>query len=280
MKPAPFKLLRARTCDEAVEFLGRAGGNAKVIAGGQSLGPMLNLRLARPDLLIDISGIPELCAARDDGDAVVFGACVTHAAIEDGRVPDPTGGFMQRVARGIAYRAVRNRGTIAGSVVHADPSADWLTTLTALDAVVQIAGPDGTRRVALSDFVVMPFTVDLHEGEFVTGIRVAKCTKPDPNCTKGTQGTRFGYFKFCRKAGEFASAMAAVVVGDGAARGAIGATGARPHVIENASDFLPVNPDTLTRAAQHVRDLGIADDPAADRANGAAFARALQQVAT
>ena len=119
MKPAPFTLLRARTCDEAVEFLQRAGGGAKVIAGGQSLGPMLNLRLVQPGVLVDISGISALTEARDYGDSVVFGGCVTHAAIEDGRVPDPTNGFMRRVARGIAYRAVRNRGTIAGSVVHA-----------------------------------------------------------------------------------------------------------------------------------------------------------------
>ena len=269
MKPAPFTLLRARTCDEAVEFLGRAGGNAKVIAGGQSLGPMLNLRLVRPDILIDISGIPELTEARDEDDSVMFGACVTHAAIEDGRVPDPTGGFMRRVARGIAYRAVRNRGTIAGSVVHDDPSADWLTTLTELDAAVEILGPGGGRSVALADFVIMPFTVDLREGEFVTGIRVPKAG-PD---------TRYGYFKFCRKAGEFASAMAAVVAEGQTMRGVIGATGSKPHVVADASQFQPVTNATLTEAAQYVRKLAIAGDPAADRANGAAFSRALRQVA-
>lgn len=269
MKPAPFTLLRARTCDEVVELLAKHGGNAKVIAGGQSLGPMLNLRLARPEILVDISGIEALSKARDAGDALVFGACVTHAAIEDGRVPDPTGGFMRRVARGIAYRAVRNRGTIAGSVVHADPSADWLTALTALDAAIEVAGAEGVRLVALADFVTMPFTVDLREGEFVTGIRVAKYA----------ENTRFGYFKLCRKAGEFASAMAGIVADGKTARGAIGATGTKPYVIADASRFLPVTEDTLIEAAQHVRDLGIADDPAADRANGAAFARALKQVA-
>lgn len=269
MKPAPFTLLRARTCEEAVEFLARAGGSAKVIAGGQSLGPMLNLRLARPEVLIDISGITALTEAREEGDSVVFGACVTHAAIEDGRVPDPTNGFMRRVARGIAYRAVRNRGTIAGSVVHADPSADWLTTLTALDAVIEIAGPEGARTVALADFVVMPFTVDLHEGEFVTGIRVAR----------RAVDTRYGYFKFCRKAGEFASAMASVVAGESAARGVIGATGSKPHVVQETSRFLPVSLTTLADAAEHVQGLAIADDPTADRANAAAFGRALKQVA-
>ncbi|MDO5758464.1 MAG: FAD binding domain-containing protein [Rhodobacterales bacterium] len=268
MKPAPFTLLRARTCDEASEFLQRAAGSAKVIAGGQSLGPMLNLRLSRPDVLIDISGITALTEARDEDDSVVFGACITHAAIEDGRVPDPTNGFMQRVARGIAYRAVRNRGTIAGSVVHADPSADWLTTLTALGAVVEIVGVGGARSVALINFVIMPFTVDLREGEFVTGIRVRK----------RAADTRYGYFKFCRKAGEFASAMASVVVDTTSACGVIGATGSKPYVVAETSRFLPVSPATLADAAQHVQELAIADDPAADRANAAAFGRALKQV--
>lgn len=269
MKPAPFTLLRARSCAEASDLLHRAAGSAKVIAGGQSLGPMLNLRLARPDILVDISGIAALSEARDEGDSVIFGACVTHAAIEDGRVPDPTDGFMRRIARGIAYRAVRNRGTIAGSVVHADPSADWLTTLTALDAMVEITGADGERSVALADFVIMAFTVDLREGEFVTGIRVPKYSTD----------TRFGYFKFCRKAGEFASAMASVVAGPEAARGVIGATGSKPHVVAQTAQFLPVSAETLAKAAQHVEGLAIADDPIADRANAAAFGRALKQVA-
>ena len=115
-----------------------------MLAGGQTLGPMLNLRLAQPALLVDITRIPELAAVHEDGDAVTIGATVTHAAIEDGRVPDPTGGFLARVARGIAYRAVRTRGTIGGSLAHADPAADWLSCLTALGAEVVIAGAGGS----------------------------------------------------------------------------------------------------------------------------------------
>ena len=97
----------------------------KILAGGQSLGPMLNLRLAQPDLLVDITRIPELKRVEETDDSLSIGACVTHADIEDGRVPDVTGGALRDVARGIAYRAVRNRGTIGGSLAHADPSADW-----------------------------------------------------------------------------------------------------------------------------------------------------------
>src|SRR5215210_5184325 len=102
-------------------------GQVNFIAGGQSLGPMLNLRLVQPDLLIDLTRIPELKQIEQTDDTIIVGACITHADIEDGRVPDVTGGALPAVARNIAYRAVRNRGTIGGSLTHAEPAADWLT---------------------------------------------------------------------------------------------------------------------------------------------------------
>src|SRR4030081_778439 len=111
MKPVAFDYARPTSGPEAVQMLA-ANPQAKVLAGGQTLGPMLNLRLAQPALLVDITRIPELAAVSQDADAVTIGGTVPHAAIEDGRVPDPTGGFLARVARGIAYRAVRTRGTI------------------------------------------------------------------------------------------------------------------------------------------------------------------------
>ena len=129
MKPAPFEYARPQTVGEAVRLLA-ATPDAKVLAGGQTLGPMLNLRLAQPAVLVDIGRIPELAAVTEDRDAITIGATVTHAAIEDGRISDPTGGFLAQVARGIAYRAVRTRGTIGGSLAHADPAADWLSALT------------------------------------------------------------------------------------------------------------------------------------------------------
>src|SRR6202008_2659932 len=100
-------------------------------------------------MLVDIGRIPELAAVGEEKDAVIIGATVTHAAIEDGRVLDPTGGFLVQVARGIAYRAVRTRGTVGGSLAHADPAADWLSCLTALGAEVAIAGSRANRRVPL-----------------------------------------------------------------------------------------------------------------------------------
>jgi carbon-monoxide dehydrogenase medium subunit len=117
VKPARFDYARPASLGEAVALLGTRGGVVKCLAGGQSLGPMLNLRLVQPDLLVDITHIPELTRVEEDGDGLLLGACTTHAAIEDGRV-------LPAVAHGIAYRAVRSRGTIGGSLAHADPAAD------------------------------------------------------------------------------------------------------------------------------------------------------------
>src|SRR5262245_52302585 len=121
------------------------------MAGGQSLMPMMNLRMTAADRVIDISGIKDLRESRSMGERFFIGSGVTHSMIEDGRVEDPTRGYLRHVAAGIAYRSVRNRGTIGGSLVHADPAADWPTALRALDTVVVIAGPQGERQMPLAD---------------------------------------------------------------------------------------------------------------------------------
>lgn len=272
MKPAPFSYARPESLDAAVRLLGDSAGSAKVIAGGQSLGPMLNLRLAQPELILDITGIAELARVRDERDAVVYGACVTTAAIEDGRTPDPTNGFLRHVAGGIAFRAVRNRGTIGGSIAHADPAADWMTTLTALGAQVIIAGGSGERRVRLGQFMTMPYSVALEDDELMVGISVPKFSS----------SARFGYFKFCRKRGEFAEAMAAVVADQdlGIFRGVIGATDSRPVTLEDISEFLPATDESLERARRHVTALRIADEAVTDAMHGNAFSRALRQLRT
>ena len=196
MKPVAFDYARPASIAEALQMLaGRP--DAKVLAGGQTLGPMLNLRLAQPALLVDITRIPELAAVSEDADAVTIGATVTHAAIEDGRVPDPTGGFLAQVARGIAYRAVRTRGTIGGSLAHADPAADWLSCLAALGAEVVIARAGGTRRVALASFVRGALETELAETELLAAVRIPRFSR----------AARFGFHKICRKTGEFADAI-------------------------------------------------------------------------
>ena len=151
MKPVAFDYARPKSVAEAVRMLA-GNAQAKVLAGGQTLGPMLNLRLAQPALLVDITRIPELAAVSEDADAVTIGATVTHAAVEDGRVADPTGGFLREVARGIAYRAVRNRGTIGGSLAHADPAADYSPVLVAVGARVIVRSLRSEREIAADKF--------------------------------------------------------------------------------------------------------------------------------
>ncbi|MFG1477666.1 FAD binding domain-containing protein [Xanthobacter sp. V4C-4] len=226
MKPTPFQIARPREIEAALALLAAGGDGAKVMAGGQSLGPMLNLRLATPSLVVDISGIAELKSAREEAGAVVYGALVTHADVEDGRVPDVGAHVLRRVASGIAYRAVRNRGTMGGSLSHADPAADWVNALSVLGAQVEIAGPAGRRWLALGDFLVGALSTALGAGELLVAVRVPRVPA----------GARFGYVKHCRKVGEFAHAVAAVLVDPaaGTARALMGAIDAPPLVIADA----------------------------------------------
>lgn len=204
MKPAAFDYVRPSTLSAALDFLDRHRGAARVIAGGQSLGPMLNLRLAQPELLIDVRAIPELCVVHHEADTVTIGACVTHAAIEDGEVPDMCAGLMRHVAGEIAYRAIRNRGTIGGSLCHADPAADWVTALTLVGASVVIAGKRVERSVGVNEFVTAPYTTALNEDEILTAVRVPRMrTVP-----------RWSYYKVNRKPGEFADAIAAAMTAE------------------------------------------------------------------
>jgi aerobic carbon-monoxide dehydrogenase medium subunit len=204
MKPAVFDYARPSTLAEALAMLA-ATPQAMVLAGGQTLGPMLNLRLAQPALLIDITRIAELASVGEDGEAFVIGATVTHSAIEDQRIKDPSdgllAGFLARVAGGIGYRAVRTRGTIGGSLANADPAADWLACLTALDAELLIASQQGRRRVPLAAFVHGAMHSDLAHDELILAVRLPRFSR----------AARFGFHKICRKSGEFADAIGVAV---------------------------------------------------------------------
>ena len=217
MKAAAFELVRPADLAEACALLARPG--ARAMAGAQSLGPMLNLRVAQPELVVPITHLPELREIVASEEAVTIGACVTHAMIADGRVPDVGLDILARVAEGIAYRAVRTRGTIGGSLCHADPAADWVTVLTALGATVVTSAP---RALALHDFITGTFRVALRPGELLQAVRIPRLST----------AARWGYVKACRKPGEFAHAMAAVLVDRGVTRAVIGATGGVPIVLE------------------------------------------------
>jgi carbon-monoxide dehydrogenase medium subunit len=230
MKAPAVDYVRARSLGEAIDLLARSGGEARLLAGGQSLVAMMNLRVASPDLLIDIARLPELTAVSDDTDAVTLGACVTHAAIEDGRVPDPSRGLLPRVAADLAYRAIRNRGTIGGSLALSDPAAEWPAVLTALDAEIVVLGPKGQRSLKCAGFTTGIFETQLTADEIIERVRIPKLS-PD---------ARWGYVKLCRKAGEFANALA-VAVADGArshCRVVIGAANGAPLVLDEISQLV------------------------------------------
>ncbi|MGV7030451.1 FAD binding domain-containing protein [Methylobacterium symbioticum] len=226
MKPAPFAWERPASLAALLDRMATAPGSVKLIAGGQSLGPMLNLRLVEPDLVLDITGLPELREVRVEGETLVLGACVTHADIEDGRVPDVTGGALQRVASAIAYRPVRNRGTIGGSLVHADPAADWVNALMALGADVEIAGRSGRRILPVERFITGALEVALEPGEMLRAVRVPSLSHT----------TAWGYVKHCAKIGEFAHAIGAVRIDPAAGRGraVIGAVEGPPLLLADA----------------------------------------------
>jgi aerobic carbon-monoxide dehydrogenase medium subunit len=228
MKPAAFAYERPRDLPAALAIL-EGETSARIIAGGQSLGPMLNLRLVEPELIVDIAGLAELKQAEHRGDELVLGACVTHADIEDGRIPDVTRGAMRAVAANIAYRAVRNRGTVGGSLSHADPAADWISALSALGAKLTLRSRAGVRTMALEEFIVGALESALRPGEIVETIHVPAMPA----------SAHWGYVKSCRKTGEFAHAIGAILIDPaaGCARVVIGAIDAAPIVITNAAEL-------------------------------------------
>lgn len=235
MKPPPFGYLAPTDVDHAVGLLAEHGDEGKVLAGGQSLLPLLNMRLGQPSVLIDVSRLPELraCGATPQGDAR-YGSGVVHSAFEDGRVADPTGGLMREVAAGIGYRAIRNRGTIGGSLAHADASAEWPVVLAALDATVRARSTRGERALPARAFVEGFFTSALDDDELVTAVDVPA---PAPR-------TRWGFYKAARKVGEFSESFAVTLVraGDDAriASGDVwlGAAGGSPLRLDAVESYL------------------------------------------
>jgi carbon-monoxide dehydrogenase medium subunit len=275
VKPARFEYARPGDIAAALALAERDDLMVKFMAGGQSLGPMLNLRLAQPDLVVDLTAIPELKRIEQTADALSIGSCVTHADIEDGRVGDPTHGMLPSVAGGIAYRAVRNRGTIGGSLAHADPSADWISCLAALGAVVIVRGASGTRTVPVEDFMVGVFETALQPGELIEAVRVPALSG----------AARWGFYKVCRKTGEFAHAIGAVVFDPvrGVCRAVIGATESRPIVFPDARELFRNKPEAGLSAsfdpegARPALNAAGRTDPIAQQIHLVALRRAVAQ---
>ncbi|OXR48281.1 carbon monoxide dehydrogenase [Pusillimonas sp. T2] len=227
MKAAKFEYQRAVTAKEALAVLKNTDGSVKAMGGSQSLGPMLNLRLARPAKVIDVSGVDEWRQVAAEGLKIRIGAAVTHTDIEDGVFPELRGHMLQEVAGRIAYRAVRNRGTIGGSIAHADPAADWVLATSAQSAELELSSAAGTRRVRMPEFMLGAYAVDLQPEELITAVIVPARTAQ----------TRWGYYKFCRKTGEFAEASCAAYFEPSTqtARIVVGALGGAPQLLAELS---------------------------------------------
>ena len=265
MKPAAFDYCAAASVADAVDFLAMHAGAAKCVAGGQSLGPMLNMRLVRVAGLVDISRVDALRRVEPRGDVTRIGAAITHAEIEDGDVDDPTGGWLKAAAANIAHRAVRNRGTIGGSLAHADPAADWCLVMTGLGAHAVVARAGGEERIALDEFITGPFTTVLGDQDLLLGVDV-----PKPG-----RRAAWGYWKFARQVGEFAKASAAVLIDpdNDHFRCVVGALGRQPLVLADARALIDGRLDP-----RDALESALANRPAPELAlHVAALDRALAQ---
>jgi carbon-monoxide dehydrogenase medium subunit len=174
MIPGKFEYVRPGSVDEAVRALNDGGEDAKVIAGGQSLLPLLRLRLAYPELLVDLGGLAELRGVTDAGDALVIGAATTHYQLVTDPLIAQHCGLLAQATGTVADPAVRHRGTLGGALAHADPAGDLPAVALALDATLTARGPGGERQIAAADFFVDYLTTSLQPGEILTAIRVPK----------------------------------------------------------------------------------------------------------
>jgi carbon-monoxide dehydrogenase medium subunit len=198
MKPAPFAYHSPASVAEAVSVLAEFGDDAKVLAGGQSLVPMLALRLARPEHLVDINRIPELAGARRENGQLVVGATTRHVALEKDPVIGAAVPLLRLAAPYIGHFQIRNRGTMGGSLAHADAAAELPAVACALDAEFQVSGPSGVRRIPAKDFFQMIFTTALEPEELLVAVRFP-VWGPDSG---------FAIEEFARRHGDFALAGA------------------------------------------------------------------------
>jgi aerobic carbon-monoxide dehydrogenase medium subunit len=201
MKPAPFIRHVPRTVDEAVRILAEvAPEDGRVLAGGQSLVPIMAFRLAKPAHLVDINEIEELGRIQSDGKTLSIGARVRHAAFHKPVVPGPLGAILAHVARHIAHYPIRTRGTFCGSIAHADPASEWCLVAATLDATIVARSARGGRLIAAKDYFQGIMTTALAEDELLTEVRIA--IPPSD--------TTFGFNEFSRRAGDFAIAASLV----------------------------------------------------------------------
>ena len=202
MKPSAFEYFNPQSVQEAIELLDRYGDEAKIIAGGQSLVPMMNFRLARPEILIDINGIKELEYIKTEGDELVIGALTRERDIEQSPLVVEKWPLLSKAISLIGHSAIRNRGTIGGSLVHADPSAEIPTSLCALNGKVKVGGPSGERILEPEEFFLTYLTTSLEPSDLLVEVRI-------PALPEKT-GWSFG--ELSRRSGDFAIVAVGILI--------------------------------------------------------------------
>jgi carbon-monoxide dehydrogenase medium subunit len=276
MKPAPFVRHVPRTVDEAIGMLAEFGPqDGRVLAGGQSLVPIMAFRLARPAHLIDINGVAELARHSRDGNILSIGAGVRHAAFHRPIVDAGMGRLLSTVVRHIAHYPIRVRGTFCGSIAHADPASEWCLVAATLGAEMVARSKRGQRIIAADDFFQSIMTTALAEDEILTAVRLPIIADQ----------TRFGFVEFNRRAGDFAivAALVTVRVADGViaeARVGIGGAEARPRRIAEAEATLHGRPPTSATFRSAAEAAADAVDPIEDIQSDAEYRRDLVRAIT
>jgi aerobic carbon-monoxide dehydrogenase medium subunit len=271
--PVAFDYLRPSTVQEAVAALGSAE-EGKVLAGGQSLLPVLRLRLAAPTLLVDLGAVPGLTGVRMDGDTLVIGAMTSHAEVSAADLVREHAPLLAAAAGTIGDRQVRHRGTLGGSLAHADPAADLPAVAAALDATYVVQGPAGSRTIPAADFAVDLFTTALAPDEILVEVRLPS-----------TAGWAAHYEKFHRTAQAWAIVGVAVAVrranGDiGAARVALTNVGPVPHRARAVEAALAGAPATQAAVAEACASVAADTAPVDDLSASADYRRELARVLT
>lgn len=272
MKPAPFDYVAVRSAAEAVEALARHGEDAKVLAGGQSLLPMLNMRLARPAVVVDVNGASDLDYVRQGNGTLAVGAVARQRAVERwaaDRIP-----VLATALRAVGHVAIRTRGTVAGSIAHGDPASELPALLLALDGEVTARSARGERTIAAADLYLAPLTTSLAEGELVTEVRFRL---PSP-------GAGWGFAEVTRRHGDFALVGAVSLLalgGDGrvaTARLAFFGVGGTPQRGAPAEAALTGQEPTRARLEEAARAAAAALSPEADLHATAEYRRRVAEV--
>jgi carbon-monoxide dehydrogenase medium subunit len=271
--PAPFEYERATSVDDAIALLERHGSEARLLAGGHSLLPMMKLRLARPETLIDINGLAELDYLRVEGDEIAIGAMTRHAAVLDSAVLAEHYPIFAEAERVIAEPLVRNRGTVGGSLCQADPSEDLSAVFSALRATAVVRGTNSTRRVALRDFHRGPYETAVGDAEILVEVRVPIRAR-----------TGSAYEKVERRAGDWAIAAAGAFVqldaGGVVHDAGIGLTavGAEHFTCAEAEELLRGRSATADQIAAAAAACAAACHPSADQRGPEDYKRHLVEV--